>query len=47
MSDKGRVRGRYHFTRNFLVTILPELRAGLAIFDSGAVGLVELPDSSP
>lgn len=36
-----------NFTRN-LVTILAELRAGLAVFDSGAVGLVELPsDSSP
>jgi HK97 family phage major capsid protein len=34
-----------NFTRN-LVTILAELRAGLAIYDSGAVGLVELPNNS-
>jgi hypothetical protein len=36
-----------NFTKN-LVTILSELRAGLAIYDSGAVGLIELPtESSP
>jgi hypothetical protein len=34
-----------NFTRN-LLTILTELHVGLAVFDSGAVGLVELPNNS-